>query len=130
MENICKGLSDLKENATPRSSRLKVFCKKGVLKNFAKFAWENVWQSLFFNKVADLRHAILLKKETMTEVFSCEFYEIFRTLFYRTPLVAASARPNIILFEILLRVWEIFTAQKMKNSGIFLAIANKWVKKW
>ena len=33
----------------------------------------------------------LIKKETLAQVFSCEFCEIFKTtFFYRTPLVAAS----------------------------------------
>ena len=42
-------------------------------------------QSLFFNKVADL------KKETLAQVFSCEFCEISKNIFsYRTPLAAAS----------------------------------------
>ena len=31
-----------------------VFCKKGVLRNFAKFTGKHLRQSLFFNKVADL----------------------------------------------------------------------------
>ena len=32
-----------------------------------------------------------VKKETLTQVFSCEFYEIYKnTFYYRTPLVAAS----------------------------------------
>ena len=40
----------------------------------------------FFNKVAGLRPATLLKK------FSCEFCEIFKNTFsYRTALVAASS---------------------------------------
>ena len=33
----------------------KVFYKKGVLKIFAKFTGKHLCQSLFFNKVADLR---------------------------------------------------------------------------
>ena len=37
-----------------RSSRPEVFCKKGVLRNFAKFTGKHLWQSLFFNKVAGL----------------------------------------------------------------------------
>ena len=38
-----------------------------------------------------LRPATLLKKETLVQVFSCEFCEIFKnTFFYRTPPVAAS----------------------------------------
>ena len=31
-----------------------VFCKKGVLRNFAKFTGKHLCQSLFFNKVAGL----------------------------------------------------------------------------
>ena len=35
--------------------------------------------------------ATLLRKKTLTQVFSCEFCEIFKnTFYYRTPLVAAS----------------------------------------
>ena len=38
-----------------RSTRLDVFCKKGVLKNFVKFTGKHLYQSLFFNKVAGLK---------------------------------------------------------------------------
>ena len=34
-----------------RSSRPEVFCRKGVLKNFAKFTGKHLCQSLFFNEV-------------------------------------------------------------------------------
>ena len=34
------------------SSRLEVFCKKGVLRNFPKFTGKHLYQWLFFNKVA------------------------------------------------------------------------------
>ena len=34
------------------------FCKNDVHENFAKFTAKHLWQSLFFSKVADLRHAI------------------------------------------------------------------------
>ena len=37
-----------------RSIRLAVFCKKVVIKNFAKFTGKHVLRSLFFNKVASL----------------------------------------------------------------------------
>ena len=75
-----------------RSSHPEVFCKKGVLKNFAKFTGKHPCQSLFFNKVAGLRLQLKrLKKETLTQVFSCEFWKISKNSFsYRTPLVAAS----------------------------------------
>ena len=37
-----------------KSSRPEVFCKKGVLRKFAKFLGKHLCQSLFFNKVAGL----------------------------------------------------------------------------
>ena len=46
-----------------RNSRPEVFCKRGVLENFAKFTEKDLCQSLFFNKVADLSPATLLKKD-------------------------------------------------------------------
>ena len=45
-----------------RSSCPEVFCKKSVLRNFAKFIGKHLCQSLFFNKVAGFRAATLLKK--------------------------------------------------------------------
>ena len=49
-------------NVSYRSSRPEVFCKKGVLRNFTKFTGKRLCQSLFFNKVAGLWAATLLKK--------------------------------------------------------------------
>ena len=70
------------------------FCKKGVLENFAKFTGKHLCQSPFFNKVAGLRPATF-KKETLVQVFSYEFCEIFKnTFFHRTPSVAASVIEN------------------------------------
>ena len=69
-----------------RSSHQRCSIKIGVLKNFTKFTG-SLCQSLFFNKVAGLMPAALLKKETLVEVFSSEICEIFKnTFFYRTPL--------------------------------------------
>ena len=68
-----------------------VFCKKGVLKNFAKFTGKHLCQSFFFNKVTNLRPATILKKETLTQVSCCEFCKNFKnTFFIRIPLLTAS----------------------------------------
>ena len=45
-----------------RSSHRRCSVKKGVLRNFAKFTGKHLCQSLFFNKVASLRLATLIKK--------------------------------------------------------------------
>ena len=46
---------------TPRSIRLDLFLKKGVLKNFTKFAGKHLCRNLFFNNVTGLRPVTLLK---------------------------------------------------------------------
>ena len=45
---------------------------------FAKFTGKYLWQSLFFNNIAGLG----LKKDAPIQVFSREFCEIFKFLFY------------------------------------------------
>ena len=52
-----------------RNSRPEVFYKKGVLRNFTKFTGKHLCQSLFFNKVAVLRLAALLKRDSGAGVF-------------------------------------------------------------
>ena len=57
-------------NLTPViSNHPKVFCKKGAVKNFAKFRGKQQSRSLFFNKIESLRLATLSKKETAIKVF-------------------------------------------------------------
>ena len=59
-----------------------VLCKKGVLTNLTKFTEKQLCQSLFLNK-----------KETLAQVFSCEFCQISKKPFlHRTPLVATSVK--------------------------------------
>ena len=55
--------------------------KKGVLRNFTKFAGKHRYQSLFFNGVAVLRPVTLLKGVSDTGVFSCESSEISKNTF-------------------------------------------------
>ena len=61
----CYILAKVYNKTICKSSRPEVFCKKGVLRNFAKFTGKHLCQNLFLNKVAGLR-------------------------LYRTPAVAAS----------------------------------------
>ena len=65
-----------------RSSHSRVYCKKDILKNFAKFTGKHLWQSLPFFAGWHFQ---------LAQVFSCEFCEIFKNTFlHRTPPVAAS----------------------------------------
>ena len=68
-----------------RSRRPEVFCKKDVLRNFAKFTGKHLCQSLFFNKVAEPSPCNFNTKRLQRRRF-CEFCETFKnTFFYRTP---------------------------------------------
>ena len=55
------------------SSHPRYSIRKGVLRNFAKLTGKHLCQSLFFNKV---------KKETLSQVFSCEFCELSKNTFF------------------------------------------------
>ena len=71
------------ENEQCGSSHPEVFCRKGVLRNFAKFTGKHLCQSLFFNKVTGLRPEAcnFIKKETLVQVFPVEFAKFLRTPF-------------------------------------------------
>ena len=112
------------------SNRPEVFCKKGVLTNFAKFTGKHLCQRLFFNKVAGLRPQAcnFIKKESLAQMFSCEFCEISKNTFsYRTPPVAASiSHKNSIFIEI----YNSFIEPFQTNFVISYYEINKALKKY
>ena len=55
--------------------------KKGALKSFAKFTEKLLCQSLFFNKVASLNPATLLKRKLWHRYFPVSFAKFQRTPF-------------------------------------------------
>ena len=81
-----------------RSSQRRCSIKKGVLQNFPKFTGKQQCQSLyFFQKIACLRSATLLKKETLSQVFRYKFCKIFMNVFF-TELLRKTAA-NFFLSE-------------------------------
>ena len=68
--------STVKQASIDRSSHPEVFCKEGVLRNYAKFIGKYLCQSLFFNKVAGLRLAILLKKRLWHRCLPLNFCKV------------------------------------------------------
>ena len=70
-----------------KSSRPEVFCKKGVLE-ISQNSQEYICARVSF--------LIKLQKETLAQVFSCEFSEVSKsTFYYKTSLVAASVLGQI-----------------------------------
>ena len=53
-----------------------MFCKKGVLENFAKFTEKHLSQGLFLQSYS------FIKNEALAQMFSCEFCEICENIFY------------------------------------------------
>ena len=68
-----------------------VFYKKGVLKNLAKFTGKKLCQSLFLIKLQDN----FIKKETLAQGFSCEFYEIFKNTFFTEHLQTTASKVEL-----------------------------------
>ena len=86
---------------TCRSSYRTCSIKKGCFRNSAKAIGKHFHQSLFFNKVACITLAILFKKETVAQKFSCEFCEIFKNTFFTEYLraaVSAASKAKLIHF--------------------------------
>ena len=64
-----------------RSNHPTVFCKKGVLRNFAKSKRKHLRHSLYFNKIADLMIATSLKNRVWYRRFPVNFAKFLRTSF-------------------------------------------------
>ena len=89
--DVCKDPNDY------RSSRPEVFCKKGALKNLAKFTGKHLCRVSFLIKLqacarvsclrGACRPAPLFKKITLVQVFSCECCEISKTPFFLEQLL-------------------------------------------
>ena len=63
-----------------RSRHWRSSVRKGVLRNFAKFTEKHLCQSIFFKC-----RCSFIKKGTLVQVFSCEFYEISKDTFFTKP---------------------------------------------
>ena len=65
--------------------------RKGVLRNFAKLTWKHLRQSLFLIKLQALQACNFIKKETLAQVFSCEFCKISNNSFFTEYLRATAS---------------------------------------
>ena len=112
-----------------RSSWQRCSVRKGFLINFAKFTGKHLCQSLFFNKVAGLRSATLLKKRLWHRCFPVNFVKFLRTPFWKNTsggcfLICYKTRNCLITY---------FTLSKKafllrKNGPIFFQVALRWFK--
>ena len=76
-----KNAENCKKHHRSRNGRSQMFFKIGVLKNFSIFTGKHLCWSLLLNKWQTFKSAALLK-ETPTQLFSCEYCEIFKNTFF------------------------------------------------
>ena len=103
-------------NASYGSSRAEVFCKKGVPRNFTKFAGKHMCQNLFFNKAETCN---FIKNETLVQVFSCEFCETFKNTFFAEHLRATASVPSTFpfsTFTFMYIILVLFTQNSCRNK--------------
>ena len=75
--------------------------KKDILKNFPKFTGKHLCQSLFLIKL-QTEACDFIKKETLAQVFSCKFFETFKSAFFTDHLrTTASEKPWFLLRNLL-----------------------------
>ena len=98
---------------------LEVFCKKRCIRNFVKFTGKHLRHILFFNKVAGACNVI--KKETLAQVFSCEFCKISLSTFFtehlRRLLLFFGNRPVKIFNLIHVSKMKLEIIQTVSNQG-------------
>ena len=95
---------------TERSSHRRFSVKKGVLRNFTKFTGKHLCQSVFFNK-----------RETLAQVFSCEFCEISKNIVFTEHLQATASEKR----QSPIGDWSLRPATLLKKDpriGVFLRI--------
>ena len=101
-----------------------VFNKKGVFRNFLKFTGKHLRQSLFFNKVVDLRPVTLLKKRLWHRCFPVNFAKFLRTPSNRTPLGDRFFYLKYILGDAFVGVK--FRRLKILSSTKYFVTFNRW----
>ena len=103
-----------------------MFCKKGSLRTFTKFTVKHLCHNLFFNKVAHLGPATLLKKRLWHRCFPVTFVKFLKTPFFiehlwwllPTLLVPVTSDANLRIFQ-----YKLF-----RNIGYFNSIFFKFGK--
>ena len=89
-----------------RSSHQRCSIRKAVLRNFAKIHRKHLPES-FFNKVAGLRPQAcnFIKKETLTQVFSCGFCEISKVVFFLRVYQIVILSYSFYIAVVILEIW-------------------------
>ena len=103
-----------------------VYYKKDVLKNFAKLTEKHLCQSPFFNKIAGLRPASLLKKRLWHRYFPVNFAKFSKTTFFIEHLWWL-----LLNFEFFCHIdWLVYKSLLNNSFLIIVSILNRKNKLW
>ena len=103
------------------SSLRRCSLRKSVLRNFTKFTGKQLCQSLFFNKVAGLRFATLLKKR-LWHISG----EISKNIFFTEHLWETASVSFDLLSKQLLNLELIPSSQRQNDNGDVYVFGNLW----
>ena len=84
------------------NSSSQMFLKTDVLKSFAIFTGKRMCWSLFLIKLQDWR-PVFLFKETLTQVFFCEYCEIFKNSFF----TGTPSHYTFLKFYLMIDIWYV-----------------------
>ena len=125
MGHFINNLKSLRWSRWCRNSHRRCSMKSTVLKIFAIFTGKHLCCSLFLIKLQAFRHAIY-EKETVTQVFSYEYCEIFKNTYFEKHLRTATPDDGMmwVLINISInQVRKIFTSFP---SGFGLNLLVSW----
>ena len=105
------------------SSRERCSTKKDVLSNFAKSTGKHLCQSLFFDKVADLTPATLLKKSLWHSCFPLNFAKFLKTSFFQNTSGQLLLTVNILVTHFR-PTFPFYTPWKRQKSSGFLKFSG------
>ena len=109
---------NLLQSYSNRRSRPEVFCKKDILRNFAKFTGKRLCQS---------------QKENLPQMFSCEFCEVSKNTFsYRTPLVACDTRESFVYVSSSVRFYVrvLYTEASTRRIQYLSKQTSEFIHSW
>ena len=107
-----------------RNSHRRCSVKKGVFRNFAKFIGKHLRQRLFFNKVAGLRPATLLKKNLWHRCFPVSFCEISKNTFFTDHLRTTASESFLNAFKAFLKSLDQRQIRVKRYSSLFSTIVT------
>ena len=116
----------ISEIVTPEErSHRRCSARKGLLRKFSKFTGKHLSQSFFFNKVASLRPATLLKKRLWKRCFTANFAKFVRTPF----LTNTSGRLLLRRIIFIQKLNNSYKSKNRKKKNIMTLKKNRKLKK-